>query len=88
MITELSYDGEVFSCPEPSFNWNVEEIGISFYNEGENTDERFFNIFKPNMDDCPSLKHCARIAVLTSFDLDFLVKQNNLPKSVLGYLGV
>ncbi|XP_066928888.1 uncharacterized protein [Clytia hemisphaerica] len=75
--------------PNFQLNWNIEEIGVTYFNDQPSlvgNGELFFKI-SPFKGYQTSLKHLARLVVMTSFDRDFLVKQN-LPNSLFGYLGI
>ena len=81
---------DVFS-PSLSLNWNREEIGCTFHKENGNwvdgNAEIFFKALVVEKNESMYLKHLARLAVLTSFDRDYLVKQN-FPSSLVDYLGL
>ena len=67
-----------------SVNWNISEIGRTFYDSNRNF---IFKISRLTTSENMTLKHLARMAVLTSFGEDFLSNQN-LPHTLFEYLGI
>ena len=78
------------ACQTYSLNWNSEEIGITY--TVEDSDSTLFfkmerNAIVEGKDKMASLKHLARLAVLTSFSYNQLM-EFNLPLSLFDYLGI
>ena len=67
-----------------SVNWNISEIGRTFYDSNQNF---VFKISRRKTPESFALKHLARMAVLTCFNEEYLSVQN-LPKTLFEYLGV
>ena len=90
-VTEIT-DFGLFS-PKCRLNWNINEIGMTFFYNNDTFDENFrgkmyFKIYRSSLtNEMLSLKHLARLAVLTNFSEGYLVKQN-LPPSLFNYLCV
>ena len=86
-ITQI-YDVAII-LPNYQLNWNIEEIGVTYFNDQPSlggNGELFFKI-SPFKGYQSSLKHLVRLAVLTSFDCAYLANQN-LPNSLFSYLGI
>ena len=77
--------------PTYSPNWNIREIGMTYYDKEKLILGRrglYFKIAKsPRTNEFINLKHIARIVVLSSFNRNFLI-QRNLPISLFEYLGI
>ena len=76
--------------PTYSVNWNIQEIDMTYFKKKNvhlGKREFYFKISRVQADEFQTLKHLARIAVLTSFTENYLKKQN-LPESLFRYLGI
>ena len=67
-----------------SVNWNISEIGRTFYDSSQNF---VFKISRRTTSENMTLKHLARMTVLTSFSEEFL-SNRNLPQTLFEYLGI
>ena len=67
-----------------SVNWNMSEIGRTFYDSSQNF---VFKISRRTTSENMTLKHLARMTVLTSFSEEFL-SNRNLPQTLFEYLGI
>ena len=78
---------------ETSINWNLKEVGVTSFLQRHDDPERkdlemFFGINHiEHPETKPTLKHLARIAVLTSFS-EQCIKEQPLPSHLLTYLGI
>ena len=78
-----------------SLNWNNEELGTIYFLKDEGSDFNrdnvlFFDMTRSNILEkgcIKSLKHLARLAVLTSLSYNQLL-ESNLPSSLVNYLGI
>ena len=78
--------------PLYAINWNNEEIGMTFKPRDDNPYAKIpfhFGIFHNKLEagKAKTLKHLARLAVLTSFSFNQLLEAN-LPSSLFDYLGI
>ena len=86
-VTEIKDSGML--RPKLSMNWNLEEAVVTFYDNSDQVrDGLFFKTYRVNETNQNfSLKHLARLAVLISFNRDYLLMQN-MPASLFRYLGL
>uniref|UniRef100_A0A7M6DKP8 Uncharacterized protein n=1 Tax=Clytia hemisphaerica TaxID=252671 RepID=A0A7M6DKP8_9CNID len=80
-VMEFCVPKDPMSYGNFNLNWNSREYSLTYFDN-----EHLFKVSRINSHQI-TLKHFARLAVLTSFSEEYLAKQN-LPKSLFDYLGI